>query len=234
MFMLRLKWTPHFQTKPYEVFSQTYFWCCVFFVRVFTGLNQAKHVFQTERQCFVQEQRRWGPCSWSGPGCVVVLFRLQQMDPDLPYLTCFLQMIEISTHWLVWKGLGGQVVQQMRAKDRTFETVRNLYGFCHIWWHVYSTFCIWGVPCPAVVCCCDDWEIDFNVIMYVIFVWLFSNLVSNCKSVAIHIYIIYKGLTSLYNKSWLYCIFIHIHVYVYIYSYNIYKYIYIELTSYKP
>ena len=177
MFMLRLKWTPHFQTKPYEVFSQTYFWCCVFFVRVFTGLNQAKHVFQTERQCFVQEQRRWGPCSWSGPGCVVVLFRLQQIDPDLPYLTCFLQMIEISTHWLVWKGLGGgQVVQQMRAKDRTFETVRNLYGFCHIWWHVYSTFCIWGVPCPAVVCCCDDWEIDFNVIMYVIFVWLFANL----------------------------------------------------------
>lgn len=74
------------------------------------------------------------------------------------------------------KAWGGQVVQQMRAKDRTFETVRNLYGFCHIWWHVYSTFCIWGVPCPAVVCCCDDWEIDFNVIMYVIFVWLFANL----------------------------------------------------------
>ena len=64
------------------------------------------------------------------------------------------------------KAWGGQVVQQMRAKDRTFETVRNLYSFCHIWWHVYGTFCIWGVPCPAVVCCCDDWEIDFNVCMF--------------------------------------------------------------------
>jgi hypothetical protein len=67
---------------------------------------------------------------------------------------------------------GGQVVQQMRAKDRTFETVRNLYGFCHIWWHVYGTFCIWGVPCPAVVCCCDDWEIDFNVCMLFLFDFL--------------------------------------------------------------
>ena len=156
------KMNPTFSDKTrFGIFSNIFLVLRFFFC---TGLHGAQPI-----KTFVSNWKTMF-CSWAEEIRSLFLVQTRMRCSGCSKLTLICPISLSSYKWLKFrhidwyeKAWGGQVVQQMRAKDRTFETVRNLYGFCHIWWHVYSTFCIWGVPCPAVVCCCDDWEIDFNV-----------------------------------------------------------------------
>ena len=82
-------------------------------------------------------------------------------------------MIKISTHWLVWKGLGGGG----RACNKCGPRIERLRQSGTYMISVNPPWHVWRVPCPAVVCCCDDWEVSFNVI----FLWFCGVQVENGK-----------------------------------------------------